>query len=167
MDCSLPGSSVGFCRQEYWGGLPFPSPGDPLTQGLNSGSPALQASTLLPEPPGEVSGEQKMLSKPLGSQWQSRCGASSWCGAEGFRGLRAIGHFFVQVSRLLTHWLELNLLVLYQFSPNPLYLTLNIIFKPAVALSLRAENPAYPSSVYSKCQKPLFTSQIMSACLYF
>ena len=30
-DCSLPGSSVqappGFCRQEYWSGLPFPSPG--------------------------------------------------------------------------------------------------------------------------------------------
>ena len=27
MDCSLPGSSVhGFSRQEYWSGLPFPSP---------------------------------------------------------------------------------------------------------------------------------------------
>ena len=29
MDCSLPGSSVhGFSRQEYWSGLPFPSPGE-------------------------------------------------------------------------------------------------------------------------------------------
>ena len=29
MDCSLPGSSVhGFSRQEYWSGLPFPSPGN-------------------------------------------------------------------------------------------------------------------------------------------
>ena len=29
MDCSLPGSSVhGISRQEYWSGLPFPSPGD-------------------------------------------------------------------------------------------------------------------------------------------
>ena len=30
MDCSPPGSSVsmGFSRQEYWSGLPFPSPGD-------------------------------------------------------------------------------------------------------------------------------------------
>ena len=28
MDCSPPGSSVhGFSRQEYWSGLPFPSPG--------------------------------------------------------------------------------------------------------------------------------------------
>ena len=27
MDCSLPGSSVlGFSRQEYWSGVPFPSP---------------------------------------------------------------------------------------------------------------------------------------------
>ena len=27
--------SVGFYRQEYWSGLPFPSLEDPLTQGLN------------------------------------------------------------------------------------------------------------------------------------
>ena len=28
MGCSLPGSSsMGFSRQEYWSGLPFPSPG--------------------------------------------------------------------------------------------------------------------------------------------
>ena len=27
-DCSLPGSSMGFSRQEYWSGLPFPAPGD-------------------------------------------------------------------------------------------------------------------------------------------
>ena len=27
MDCSLPGlSAIGFCRQEYWSGSPFPSP---------------------------------------------------------------------------------------------------------------------------------------------
>ena len=26
ISCSLPGSSVGFSRQEYWSGLPFPSP---------------------------------------------------------------------------------------------------------------------------------------------
>ena len=26
MDCSLPGSSVGFSRQEYWSGVPLPSP---------------------------------------------------------------------------------------------------------------------------------------------
>ena len=31
--------SMGFSRQEYWGGLPFPSPGDFPTQGLNPGLP--------------------------------------------------------------------------------------------------------------------------------
>ena len=36
MDCSMPGSSVhGFPRQEYWSGLPFPSPGDLPDPGLN------------------------------------------------------------------------------------------------------------------------------------
>ena len=35
MACSLPGSSVhGISQQEYWSGLPLPSPGD-LTQGSN------------------------------------------------------------------------------------------------------------------------------------
>ena len=35
MDCSLPDSSVmGFSRQEYWSGLPFPSPGDLPDRGL-------------------------------------------------------------------------------------------------------------------------------------
>ena len=33
MDCSPPGSSVhGFPGQEYWSGLPFPSPGNPETE---------------------------------------------------------------------------------------------------------------------------------------
>ena len=41
--CSLPGSSVGFPRQEHWSGLPFPSPGDLP----DPGSPALQADSLL------------------------------------------------------------------------------------------------------------------------
>ena len=43
--------STEFCRQEYWSGLPFPSPGDLSHPGIKSGSPALQASSLLSEPP--------------------------------------------------------------------------------------------------------------------
>ena len=39
--------SMGFSRQEYWSGLPFPSPGDFSHLGIKPGSPALQA-----EPPG-------------------------------------------------------------------------------------------------------------------
>ena len=42
MDCSLPGSSVQeIFRQEYWSGLPFPSPGDLPDPGIKSKSPAL------------------------------------------------------------------------------------------------------------------------------
>ena len=45
--------SVGFSRQEYWGGLPFPSPGDLPDPGIKPGSPALQADALPSEPPGK------------------------------------------------------------------------------------------------------------------
>ena len=40
-----------FSRQEYWNRLPFPSPGDLPDPGIEPGSPALQAVSLLPEPP--------------------------------------------------------------------------------------------------------------------
>ena len=43
--------SVGFSRQEYWSGLPFPSPGDLPDPGIEPGSPALQADALTSEPP--------------------------------------------------------------------------------------------------------------------
>ena len=38
-----------FSRQEYWGGLPFPSPEDLPNPGIEPGSPALQAGSLLSE----------------------------------------------------------------------------------------------------------------------
>ena len=40
---------MGFSRQEYWSGLPFPSPGDLPNTGIEPGSPALQANSLLIE----------------------------------------------------------------------------------------------------------------------
>ena len=45
--------SMGFSRQEYWSGLPFPSPGDLPDPGIEPGSPAFQADTLTSEPPGK------------------------------------------------------------------------------------------------------------------
>ena len=45
--------SVEFSCQEYWSGLPFPSPGDLLDLGTELGSPALQADALPSEPPGK------------------------------------------------------------------------------------------------------------------
>ena len=38
--------SMEFSRQEYWSGLPFPSPGDLPHPGIEPGSPAFQADTL-------------------------------------------------------------------------------------------------------------------------
>ena len=43
--------SVGFPRHEYWSGLPCPSPGDLPDPGIEPGSPALKANSLLSEPP--------------------------------------------------------------------------------------------------------------------
>ena len=37
---------MGFSRQEYWSGLPFPSPDDLPDPGIKPGSPALQADSL-------------------------------------------------------------------------------------------------------------------------
>ena len=42
-----------FSRQEYWSGLPFPSPKDLSDPGIEPGSPALQADALPSEPPGK------------------------------------------------------------------------------------------------------------------
>ena len=44
--------SMGFSKQEYWSGLPFPSPGDLPNPGIKSGSPALEADALTSEPQG-------------------------------------------------------------------------------------------------------------------
>ena len=43
--------STEFSRQEYWSGLPFPSPGDLPDPGIEPRSPTLQADTLPSEPP--------------------------------------------------------------------------------------------------------------------
>ena len=54
MDGSLPGSgSMGFSRQEYWSGLPLPSPGDLPNPGIKPRSLALQTDALLSEALGK------------------------------------------------------------------------------------------------------------------
>ena len=50
--------SMKFSRQEYWSGLPVPSPADPPDPRMEPGSPALQADSLPSEPPeGNWKGE--------------------------------------------------------------------------------------------------------------
>ena len=45
--------SMEFSRQEYWSGWPFPFPGDLPNPGVEPGSPALQADSLLSKQPGK------------------------------------------------------------------------------------------------------------------
>ena len=54
MDCSLPAPLfMGFSRQDYWSGSPFPSAGDLPDPGMEPRSPTLQADSLPSEPPGK------------------------------------------------------------------------------------------------------------------
>ena len=79
--------SMGFSRQEYWSGLPFPSPGDLPDPGIEPGSPALEADALTSEPPmlflilfcsmsqilcsGTSYVKEAMIQKMLGRKFQS------------------------------------------------------------------------------------------------
>ena len=51
--------SMGFSRQEYWSGLPFPSPGDLPDLGIEPRSPALEADALTSEPPAKPQSYQR------------------------------------------------------------------------------------------------------------
>ena len=67
--------SMEFSRQEYWSGLPFPSPGDLPNTGTEPGSPVLQADTLPSEPPGTptiapISHASKVMLKILQARLQ-------------------------------------------------------------------------------------------------
>ena len=44
--------SMGYSRQEFWSGLPFPSPGDLPDLGIKLTSPALASGLFITEPPG-------------------------------------------------------------------------------------------------------------------
>ena len=46
--------SMGFSRQEYWSGLPSPSPGDLPNSGIEPRSPTLQVDALTSDPPGNT-----------------------------------------------------------------------------------------------------------------
>ena len=63
MDCSPPGWTEYW--QEYWSGLPFPSPGALSDSRIKPSSPALQVDSLLSEPPGKLSGKMFIISKSL------------------------------------------------------------------------------------------------------
>ena len=77
MDGSLPGSgSMGFSRQEYWSGLPLPSPGDLPNPGIKPRSLALQTDALLSEalgkPRTDAKAEAPILWPPDARSWLIR-----------------------------------------------------------------------------------------------
>ena len=66
MHCSLQASpSMGFSRQEYWSGVPLPSPGDLPDPGIEPGSPALRVDTLPSELPGKPVPSNRVFIKIL------------------------------------------------------------------------------------------------------
>ena len=65
--------SLEFSRQEYWSGLPFPSPGDLPNPGIEPGSPALQADSLPSEALGKPPGEGKYMILMQGEFSAIRC----------------------------------------------------------------------------------------------
>ena len=60
--------SMEFSRQECWGGLLFPSPGNLPSPGIEPRSPALQADSLPPEPPGKPLYMYNAAAKPSAGQ---------------------------------------------------------------------------------------------------
>ena len=54
---------MGFSRQDYWSGLPFPSPGDLPDPGIEPRSPAVEADALPSEPPGRPSTGKSRLNQ--------------------------------------------------------------------------------------------------------
>ena len=73
MDCNQGPLSMGFPRQEYWIGLPFPSPGDLPNPGIKLASPTLAGGFFTTGPQRQhlgISDDRRRL-----SSWFKRCKA--------------------------------------------------------------------------------------------
>ena len=76
---------MGFSRQEYWSGQPFPSPADLPYPGIETGSPALQADSSLSEPPGTLNyGTNALIYK---TETDLREHREQTCDCQGGRGM--------------------------------------------------------------------------------
>ena len=87
-----------FSRQEYWNGLLFPSQGNLPDPGIEPGSPAVQADSLLSEPPG------LSVMPNLFSEVDVTIGSISFCSCYWFisMSIYAFSWIFSTVSRHFT-----------------------------------------------------------------
>ena len=74
---------MGFSRQEYWSGLPFPPAGNLSNPGTEPGSPAFQVDSLPSEPPGKLhtflqEGGQNWTPYLLPEYWTNSLPLTSW-----------------------------------------------------------------------------------------
>ena len=69
MDWSPSGSSMGFPRQEYWSGLPFPPPEDLPNPGIKPMSPALAGGFFTTEPLGKHSNKYVSINNYFKYKW--------------------------------------------------------------------------------------------------
>ena len=87
---------MGFSKQEYWSGLPFPFPGDLLDPGIKPRCPALQADTLPSEPPGNEAEVDIFL--------EFSCFFYDWMGVGNvISGSSAIYKSSLNISKFLVH----------------------------------------------------------------
>ena len=85
--------SLGFSRQEYRSGLPFPSPGDIPNPGMEPGSPILQADALPSEPPGKLitnNNEQQLLHSTIYQASSTYAVISDSCRPHGLQPTRVL-----------------------------------------------------------------------------
>ena len=72
--------SMGFSRQKYWSGLPWPPSGDLPNPGIEPRSPALQADSLPSEPPGKPTCTLEVLDSGTAGMVKSRGRSSTKSG---------------------------------------------------------------------------------------
>ena len=89
---------MGFLRQEYWSGLPFPSPGDLPDPGIQPASLAVQADSLPSEPPGKLHVHVYQVVKSsiwwrvfTSAEQLRKCAANSYLGSSERSSIRGSG----------------------------------------------------------------------------
>ena len=172
--------SMGFSRQEYWSGLPFPSPGDLPDPRTEPRSPALLADALTSEPPGKppVSSEdmykideRKQILKDLQEWigfWQADIGEtnreenSKWYKYQ-FNSVQLLSHFWLFATPWITaRQPSLSINQLPEFTQTHVYWVSDAIqpSHPLSSLSLSAFNLSRLSGSFQMSQ--LFTSGVQS-----